>query len=251
VEIRHLTFTYPGATTPVLDDVSLEIESGQTVGIVGNTGSGKSTLLSLLPRLHEPPPGTVFFDGVDIREMPSDRLRRLIGVVPQEPFLFSETVGANIGFGLDDPASSEAAKARITRAAALAGLAQDIERFPAGYDTWVGERGITLSGGQKQRAALARAIALDPPILLLDDALSSVDTATEEAILRELTAVRRARTCLIVAHRISTVRDADWIAVLRNGRVVERGTHAALVALNGIYAEMHRRQQLEEEIAAT
>ncbi len=251
VEIRHLTFAYPGSPTPVLDDVSLVIEPGQTVGIVGATGSGKSTLLSLLPRLHEPPPGTIFFDGVDIREMPTDRLRRLIGVVPQEPFLFSETVGANIGFGLSEPASSDVARERITRAAALAGLAQDIERFPAGYDTWVGERGITLSGGQKQRAALARAIALDPPILLLDDALSSVDTATEEAILRELTAVRRARTCLIVAHRISTVRDADWIVVLRNGRVIERGTHAELVALDGIYAEMHRRQQLEEEIAAT
>jgi len=251
IEVRHLTFCYPGTSEPVLDDVSFAVAPGETVGIVGATGSGKSTLLTLLPRLHEPPSGTVFIDGVDVRTMPLDTLRRLIGVVPQEPFLFSSTVAANIAFGVDQPPDSPAIKERVANAAALAGLAGDIEAFPAGYETWVGERGITLSGGQKQRAALARAIALDPPILLLDDALSSVDTATEEAILRQLTTVRRARTCLIVAHRISTVRDADWIIVLRGGRVVERGRHDDLVAQGGIYAELHRRQLLEEEIAAS
>ena len=251
IEVRHLTFCYPGTSEPVLDDVSFAVAPGETVGIVGATGSGKSTLLTLLPRLHEPPSGTVFIDGVDVRTMPLDTLRRLIGVVPQEPFLFSSTVAANIAFGVDQPPDSPAIKERVANAAALAGLAGDIEAFPAGYETWVGERGITLSGGQKQRAALARAIALDPPILLLDDALSSVDTAPEEAILRQLTTVRRARTCLIVAHRISTVRDADWIIVLRGGRVVERGRHDDLVAQGGIYAELHRRQLLEEEIAAS
>ena len=251
IEIRDLTFCYPGTGRPVLEDVSFVVQPGETVGIVGATGSGKSTLLSLLPRLHEPPPGTVFLGGLDVRGLAPASVRKAIGMVPQEPFLFSDTIETNIAFGLDQLTVPAEIRERASQAAALAGLAPEIATFPAGYETWVGERGITLSGGQKQRAALARALALDPPLLLLDDALSSVDTATEEMILRHLTGVRRGRTCLIVAHRISTVRDADWILVLRQGRVVERGTHDALVAHGGLYAEMHRRQLLEEEIAAS
>ena len=251
IEIRHLTFRYPESTSDALEDVSFDVAPGQTVAIVGATGSGKSTLLSLLPRLHEPPAGSIFIDGIDICEMPFASLRRLMGVVPQEPFLFSETIGGNIAFGLEQPWGSDATRATVTRAASLAGLDADVTAFARGYDTMVGERGITLSGGQKQRAAIARAIALDPRILLLDDALSSVDTATEEAILRQLRAVRQSRTCLIVAHRVSTVRDADRILVLQGGRLVEGGTHDELVALGGVYAGMHRRQLLEEEIAAS
>ena len=230
--------------------MSFTVEPGQTVALVGATGAGKSTLLAVVPRLHEPPPGTVFLDGVDIRDVPLADLRRRMGVVPQEPFLFSDTVAGNIAFGLDGTADASA-RAHAERAAALAGLDTDIAAFPHGYDTHVGERGITLSGGQKQRAAIARALATRPRMLLLDDALSSVDTATEDVILRHLTAVRRERTCLIVAHRVSTVRDADDILVLQQGRIVERGSHAALVSLGGLYADMDRRQRLEEEIAAT
>jgi ATP-binding cassette subfamily B multidrug efflux pump len=247
LEVRHLSFTYPGTTQPVLTDVSFSASPGQTVAIVGATGSGKSTLLQLVPRLHDPAPGTVFVDGVDVRQIPLSRLRRAMGVVPQEPFLFSDTVAHNIAFGLDGDASTEA----VAVAASTAGLESDVAGFGHGFDTMVGERGITLSGGQKQRAAIARALLVDPKILILDDALSAVDTATEEAILRRLTQVRQSRTCLIVAHRVSTVRDADLILVLEGGRVVERGTHQSLVAQGGVYAAMDRRQRLEQEIAAS
>jgi len=247
LEVRHLSFTYPGTTQPVLTDVSFTASPGQTVAIVGATGSGKSTLLHLVPRLHDPAPGTVFVDGVDVRRIPLSRLRRAIGVVPQEPFLFSDTVAHNIAFGLDGDASTEA----VAVAASTAGLESDVAGFGHGFDTMVGERGITLSGGQKQRAAIARALLVDPKILIFDDALSAVDTATEEAILRRLTQVRQSRTCLIVAHRVSTVRDADLILVLEGGRVVERGTHQSLVAQGGVYAAMDRRQRLEQEIAAS
>jgi len=255
IEIRHLTFTYPGAEHPVLEDISIRIEPGQTVAFVGATGSGKSTLISLLPRLHDSPPDTVFMDGVDVREIPLERLRGAIGFVPQEPFLFSESIAENIAFGVQQAASVNAdpgsAATRLREVAAIARLDKDIESFPKGYDTAVGERGITLSGGQKQRTALARAVMVDPRVLILDDALSAVDTYTEEEILSRLKTVMRQRTSIIVAHRISTVRDADQIFVLDHGRVVERGDHDALVARDGFYASLYKRQLLEEELAAS
>lgn len=247
LDVRNLSFTYPGTTQPVLTDISFSARPGQTVAIVGATGSGKSTLLQLIPRLHDPPPGTVFVDGVDVRKIPLSRLRRAMGVVPQEPFLFSETVAHNIAFGLDGEPPADA----VAHAASTAGLESDVAGFGHGFETMVGERGITLSGGQKQRAAIARALIVDPKILILDDALSAVDTTTEEAILHRLQDVRQRRTCLIVAHRVSTVRDADLILVLQGGRIAERGTHQALVAQGGIYAAMDRRQRLEQEIAAS
>jgi ATP-binding cassette subfamily B protein len=260
IEFRDLVFRYPGTDHVVLDRVSLRIEPGQTVAFVGATGSGKSTLISLLPRLYDPPPGTVFLDGVDIREIPLERLRGAVGFVPQEPFLFSDTVGENIGFGAGSarPSFSRAADAtppednldsRIREAAAAARLDVDVEAFPKAFDTMVGERGITLSGGQKQRTALARAVVLDPAILIMDDALSAVDTYTEEEILLRLRGVMRARTSLIVAHRVSTVRDADMIVVLEKGRIAEQGHHDDLLRRGGIYAELFRKQQLEEELA--
>jgi len=275
IEFRHLTFTYPGAERPVLENVSLRIEAGQTVAFVGATGSGKSTLISLLPRLHEPPPGTVFMDGVDVREIPLERLRGAIGFVPQEPFLFSEAIAGNIAFGVrmqttverrgpqknteehGPPTNTEKHRfepeleQRMESAAAVARLDKDVESFPRGYYTPVGERGITLSGGQKQRTALARALVVDPRVLILDDALSAVDTYTEEEILSRLKDVMRQRTSILVSHRVSTVRDADQIFVLDHGRIAERGHHEALVARGGLYAALYRKQLLEEELAAS
>ena len=260
IEIRHLTFTYPNTDRPVLHDVSLRIEAGQTVAFVGGTGAGKSSLISLLPRLHEPPPGTVTIGGVDIREIPLERLRAAIGVVPQEPFLFSDTIAGNVAFGVADlevravdegRAGLDPGDERITAAAAVARLDKDVADFPRGYQTTVGERGITLSGGQKQRTALARALAIDPAILILDDSLSAVDTYTEEEILARLRGVMRQRTSILVSHRISTVREADQIFVLHDGRIAERGIHDDLVALDGLYATMYRKQLLEEELQAS
>jgi ATP-binding cassette subfamily B protein len=244
IEFRHLTFAYGDRI--VLDDVSLTIPPGTTTALVGPTGSGKSTLVGLLPRLHDPPPGTVFIDGVDVREIPLDVARAAIGMVPQEPFLFSDTVAHNIAFGaphrdeIDD----------ILEAATIARLDKDVDAFPRAWDTMVGERGLTLSGGQKQRTAIARALLVDAPILILDDALSAVDTYTEEEILRGLRGVMRQRTSIIVSHRVSTVRDADLIVVLEQGRIVEQGRHDDLVRAGGPYSDMHRRQLLEEELQA-
>jgi ATP-binding cassette subfamily B multidrug efflux pump len=253
IEIRNLTFTYPGAEQPSLRDITLRIEAGQTVAIVGATGSGKSTLISLLPRLHEPPPGTVTIGGVDIREIPLERLRGAIGFVPQEPFLFSATVGENVAFGVRDDRLGAGAElsGRVAAAASVARLDKDVAEFPRGFETMVGERGITLSGGQKQRTALARAVLIDPAILILDDALSAVDTYTEEEILSRLRGVMRQRTSFIVSHRVSTVRGADRIFVLDDGRIAERGTHLELVAFNGLYAAMYKKQLLEEELQAS
>jgi ATP-binding cassette subfamily B protein len=262
IEFRHLTFGF-GATT-VLHDISLHIPAGQRAAIVGETGSGKSTLISLITRLHEPPVGTVFIDGVDVCHLPLATVRSNIGVVPQEPFLFSDTIADNVAFGLDsrrrapaalpgeegDP-NAEDRRERIEWAAATARLDKDRNDFPKGYDTMVGERGITLSGGQKQRTAIARAIAIDPRILILDDALSAVDTYTEEEILARLSGVMRSRTSIVVAHRISTVRQADQILVVGRGRIVERGTHDELVAHGGLYAQMYVKQLLEDELAAS
>jgi ATP-binding cassette subfamily B protein len=251
IAVRDLVFTYPGSERPVLDHVSLSIPAGQTAAFVGATGSGKSTLISLLARLHDPPAGTVYVDDVDARQIPLSRLRGAVGFVPQEPFLFSDTIAENVAFGVDDPDDAARIAERVRAAAAVARLDKDVEEFPKGYDTLVGERGITLSGGQKQRTALARAVMLDPRILVLDDALSAVDTYTEEEILGRLRGVMRQRTSIIVSHRISTVRDADQIFVLDRGRIVERGRHDELVRAGGIYNEMFRKQLLEEELEAS
>ena len=247
IEFRDLTFAYGGQT--VLDHVSVRIDAGLTVALVGPTGSGKSTLISLLPRLFDPPPGTVLVDGVDVRDLSLSQLRRAIGFVPQEAFLFSESVADNIAFAQGGAKAAD--RARIEWAAGVARLDKDVTTFPDGFGTMVGERGITLSGGQKQRAAIARALMADPRILVLDDALSAVDTYTEEEILAKLKGVMRERTSIIVSHRVSTVRDADLILVLDRGRIIERGTHDELVRLDGFYAELYRKQLLEEELAAS
>jgi ATP-binding cassette subfamily B protein len=244
IEFRDLTFAYGDKV--VLRRISARLPAGSTTAIVGATGSGKSTLLNLLPRLNDPPPGTVFIDGIDIRDMPLAVLRTSIGFVAQEPFLFSASIADNIGFGV--PAAS---REQIEQAAHVSRLDKDLADFPKGYDTVVGERGITLSGGQKQRTAIARAVITDPKILILDDALSAVDTYTEEEILARLAGVMRSRTTIIVSHRVSTVRNADQILVLDDGAIVERGTHDQLVARNGVYAELYRKQLLEEELAAS
>ena len=245
LEFRDLSFAYNGRR--VLEGVSARVEPGQILALVGPTGSGKSTLLSLLPRLFDPPPGTVFIDDVDILDLPVSTLRRAIGMVPQEPFLFFDTIAENVLFGVDGDSGRDPARL-AGEAMAIARLDKDLAGFRDGADTSVGERGVTLSGGQKQRVALARAIIANPRIFLLDDALSAVDAYTEDEILTRLQEVMRGRTSLIVSHRISTVRRADLILVLDHGRVVERGTHDELLARDGMYAGLYRKQLLEQEL---
>jgi ATP-binding cassette subfamily B multidrug efflux pump len=246
IEFRDLTFTYSEAREPALKGINLKIEAGQTVAFVGGVGSGKSTLMNLVARLLDAEPGQVLIDGRSIREMPLSVLRASIGYVPQETFLFSETIAENVAFGVEHATEEE-----IDRAAVEAGIADDIREFPGGFETLVGERGITLSGGQKQRTAIARALIRRPRILILDDALSSVDTYTEEKILGHLRRIMIGRTSLIVSHRVSTVKDADLIVVLDDGRIAERGNHDSLIDREGLYAELYEKQLLEEELAAS
>jgi ATP-binding cassette subfamily B protein len=241
IEFRHLSFSYNG--TQVLKDINLKIPAGSSLAIVGPTGSGKTTLVSLIPRVYDAFEGAILLDGRPIREFPLDRLRRSIGFVPQETFLFSDTVRENIAFGVETSTD-----AQIMEAAEGANIARDIAAFPEKYGTMVGERGITLSGGQKQRTAIARALVRDPRIMVLDDALSSVDTYTEEKILNHLREVMHGRTTIFISHRVSTVRNADRIAVLFDGRIVELGTHDELLALNGYYTGLYNKQLLEEEL---
>ncbi|MBM4434635.1 MAG: ABC transporter ATP-binding protein [Chloroflexi bacterium] len=242
VEMRGVSFAYGNAV--VLRDVSFRVPAGGSLAIVGPTGSGKSTLVNLAPRLFDAQQGEVLVDGVSVKRYPLAVLRRAIGYVPQETYLFSVPLRENVGFGVDEALSDD----RLGWAADVAQLSKDVEDFPARYDTMIGERGVTLSGGQKQRTAIARAVAKDPRILILDDALSSVDTHTESEILRRMRAVMRERTSIVVAHRISTVKDADEILVIDEGRIAERGTHLELLEHGGLYAQMYRRQLLEEEL---
>jgi ATP-binding cassette subfamily B protein len=243
IEFANVEMRYSAISA--LDGVNLRIPGGATVAIVGHTGSGKSTLVNLVPRLMDPTAGRVTLDGVDLREFDPADVRREIGFVPQETFLFSATIGENIAFG-----APHATEAEIRRAAAIAGLGPDIDSFPEGYNTMVGERGLTLSGGQKQRTAIARAILRNPRILILDDALSSVDTLTEERILNGLSAVMAGRTTILISHRVSTVRNAGRIFVLERGKLAEEGSHEELLAAGGYYADLYQKQLLEEELEA-
>jgi ATP-binding cassette subfamily B multidrug efflux pump len=249
IEFRDLSFSYTGADSgraEVLHSLSLKIPAGSSLAIVGPTGSGKSTLINMIPRLYDAAPGMVWIDGRPIRDYSLEALRSNIGFVPQETFLFSQTIRGNIAFGAPQATDTE-----VLQAAEAAHIRREFEEFPAGMETMVGERGITLSGGQKQRTAIARAVIRNPRILILDDALASVDTYTEEQILRELQRVMQGRTTLFISHRISTVRHADQIAVLVAGRIVELGTHDELIARNGYYADLFQKQLLEEELAVT
>ncbi len=243
IELRHLNFSYPAGGT-ILHDIYLKVPAGSSVAIVGPTGSGKSTLVSLIPRLYDADPGAILIDGRPLRSYPLATLRGAIGFVPQETFLFSDSIRENIAFGV--PGANER---QVIEAARAAHIADEILEFPRGFDTLVGERGVTLSGGQKQRTAIARAVLRNPKILILDDALASVDTYTEERILDELRQVMQGRTAIFISHRVSTARNADRIAVLVEGRIAEYGTHDELLARGGYYTDLFEKQRLEEELA--
>jgi ATP-binding cassette, subfamily B, multidrug efflux pump len=242
VEMRSVSFAY--GQTIVLRDISFSVPAGGSLAIVGPTGSGKSTLVNLIPRLFDAQQGQILIDGIDVKRYRLAALRRAVGYVPQETFLFSVPLRENVGFGTDRALTTS----ELEWAGEVSQLGKDVADFPAGYDTMIGERGVTLSGGQKQRTGIARAVAKDPRILILDDALSAVDTYTEAEILKRMRGVMRERTSIVVAHRISTVKDADEILVLSEGRIAERGTHQALLERGGLYASMYRRQLLEEEL---
>lgn len=252
IEFRGVSFRYPGTERDVIRNVSFQARAGETVAVVGPTGSGKSTLVSLIPRMYDPSAGEILLDGVPLTKLDPLVLRSVIGMVPQDSFLFSETLRDNIGLGIelkDEPLPEDAGDPRVEEAAKVAQLHETILSFPKGYDTFLGERGINLSGGQKQRATLARALARHPVVLILDDALSAVDTHTEAKILEDLRTVLAGRTSFIISHRVSAVMNADQILVLENGAIVERGTHAELLAKRGTYATLLRRQMLEAELA--
>ncbi|MDX1492480.1 MAG: ABC transporter ATP-binding protein [Longimicrobiales bacterium] len=261
ITFEDVSFRYPGTDRPVLEELSFHVEAGQTVAIVGPTGAGKSTLLALLTRMYDPTEGRILLDGIPLTDVDPAELRRRIGMVPQDPFLVSNTIAGNIGLGLEEPDSStpdtsapsagDRVSEAVRRSAEVAQLHDQIVDFPKGYDTVLGERGINLSGGQKQRATLARALARDPLILILDDALSAVDTHTEAAILKDLREVAGRRTAFIVSHRVSAVMDADKVLVLEDGRIVQEGTHDELITQVGTYERLLRRQLLEEGLEAT